>query len=68
MKLAAKLILIFLIGVFGIVPLFAWQTIRRQDEWEEQRRESHAGDLVQTLAPAIEKAYKEVVGDDQASC
>ncbi len=59
MKLAAKLILVFLVGVLGIVSLFAWQTIRRQHEWEQQRRASHAGDLAETLTPAIEKAYKE---------
>lgn len=59
MKLAAKLILVFLVGVLGIVSLFAWQTIRRQHDWEAQRRASHANDLAETLAPAIEKAYEE---------
>jgi len=59
MKLAAKLILVFLVGVLGIVSLFAWQTIRRQHDWEQQRRVSHAGDIAATLAPAIEKAHKD---------
>ncbi len=59
MKLAAKLILIFLLGVLAIVSMFAWQTIRRQRVWDEQRRTAHAADLAETLAPAIEKAYEE---------
>ncbi|QDT05901.1 Sporulation kinase A [Rubripirellula lacrimiformis] len=59
MKLAAKLILVFLVGVLAIVSLFAWQTIRRQHDWEEQRRQSHALDLAQALAPAIQTAYQE---------
>ncbi len=58
MKLAAKLILVFLVGVLAIVSLFAWQTIRRQHDWEEQRRQSHAQDLAQALAPAIQSAYR----------
>lgn len=59
MKLAAKLILIFLVGVLGIVSLFAWQTIQRQHDWEAARRASHANDLAATLAPTIEQAYRE---------
>ena len=59
MKLAAKLILVFLFGVLAIVSLFAWQTIRRQHDREEQRRYSHAGDLVDTLTPAIKSVYEE---------
>ncbi len=58
MKLAAKLILIFLLGVFAIVSLFAWQTIRRQHAWEAQRRSAHAGDIAATLAPTIQQAYE----------
>ena len=59
MKLAAKLILIFLLGVFGIVALSAWQTIRYQDALDQRRREDHAEQLVDALAPAIAKAYRE---------
>ncbi|MCO8120831.1 HAMP domain-containing histidine kinase [Stieleria sp. TO1_6] len=59
MKLAAKLILIFLAGVFGIVMLFTWQTVRRQHAWEQQRRQAHAADLAETLAPAIQRAYEQ---------
>ncbi|MGB7324603.1 MAG: HAMP domain-containing sensor histidine kinase [Rubripirellula sp.] len=59
MKLAAKLILIFMLGVLAIVSLFTWQTIRRQHAWEHQSREAHAGDLVTALKPAIETAYRD---------
>ncbi|TWU18363.1 sensor histidine kinase [Allorhodopirellula heiligendammensis] len=58
MKLAAKLILVFLLGVLAIVSMFAWQTIQRQRLWDEQRRSAHAADLAETLTPAIEEAYK----------
>ena len=59
MKLAAKLILVFLVGVVAIVAMFSWQTIRHQESWEQQRRESHASDLVDAVAPAIKKAWKD---------
>ncbi|MCA9129603.1 MAG: HAMP domain-containing histidine kinase [Planctomycetales bacterium] len=59
MKLAAKLILIFLFGVFGIVALFTWQTIRRQYVWEQERRKSHASDLVTAVMPEIMRAYRD---------
>ncbi|TWU21758.1 Sporulation kinase E [Novipirellula galeiformis] len=58
MRLAAKLILIFLVGVFAVVSLFAWQTIQRQHAWEQQRREAHAHELVETLQPALQSAYR----------
>ncbi|MFG0263085.1 MAG: sensor histidine kinase [Novipirellula sp. JB048] len=58
MRLAAKLILIFLVGVFAIVSLFAWQTIQRQHAWEQQRRETHAHELVETLQPVLQSAYR----------
>lgn len=59
MKLAAKLILIFLAGVLAIVALFTWQTVRRQSAWERRQRETHAGELVAALTPVIEQAYEE---------
>ncbi|WP_186776141.1 sensor histidine kinase [Rubripirellula reticaptiva] len=59
MKLAAKLILIFMLGVLAIVSLFTWQTIRSQRVWEHQSREAHADDLVTALKPAIETAYRD---------
>ena len=57
MKLTAKLVFVFLTGVFGIVTLFAWQTVQRQHAWENEREESHANSLVQALAPTIRQAY-----------
>jgi two-component system, NtrC family, sensor kinase len=59
MKLAAKLILLFLVGVLGIVSLFSWQILQRQSEWDEQLRETHAKNLVETLDPAITTAYRD---------
>jgi two-component system NtrC family sensor kinase len=59
MKLAAKLILVFLFGVLAVVVLFSWQTIQRQRQWDRQLRENHANDLVETLTPAITQAYRE---------
>jgi len=58
MKLAAKLILLFLVGVLGIVVLFSWQIIQRQNQWEQQFQEKHAKDLVETLDPAITNAFR----------
>ena len=57
MKLTAKLVFVFLTGVFGIVTLFAWQTVQRQHAWENEREESHANSLVQAFAPTIRQAY-----------
>ncbi|GAA5510004.1 HAMP domain-containing sensor histidine kinase [Novipirellula caenicola] len=54
MKLAAKLILIFLVGVFAVVSLFAWQTIQRQHAWEQEQREAHAHQLVDVYQSAID--------------
>ncbi|EMI17840.1 putative secreted protein, partial [Rhodopirellula maiorica SM1] len=54
MKLAAKLILIFLVGVFAVVSLFAWQTIQRQHAWQRQQREAHAHELVEIFQSAID--------------
>ena len=59
MKLAAKLILLFLVGVLGIVSLFSWQILQRQSEWDQQLRETHAKNLVETLDPAITTAYRD---------
>lgn len=58
MKLAAKLILVFMLGVLGIVALFSWQTIRRQHEWDEARQAEHADDVVAAITPAINDAYR----------
>lgn len=59
MKLAAKLILIFMVGVLGIVALFSWQTVRQQRAWSQQSNEDSAVDLVHALKPTIEQAYRD---------
>ncbi|QDS96562.1 Wide host range VirA protein [Roseimaritima multifibrata] len=59
MKLAAKLILVFMIGVFAIVGLFSWQTMRQQKEAQQRQREAFAKRLVDALQPAIIEAYRE---------
>ncbi|TWT63398.1 sensor histidine kinase [Rubinisphaera italica] len=59
MKLAAKLILVFLFGVFAIVSVFTWQTLRRQNDWEVERRTAHASDIADALTPTIKQAYEE---------
>ncbi|QDT88824.1 sensor histidine kinase [Gimesia algae] len=59
MKLAAKLILIFMVGVLGIVALFSWQTVKQQREWSHQSNEESAVDLVNALKPTIEQAYRD---------
>jgi len=59
MKLAAKLILIFMVGVLGIVALFSWQIAKQQREWSQQSYEESAVDLVNALKPTIEQAYRD---------
>lgn len=59
MKLAAKLILTFLVGVVLIVALFSWQTLRQQHAWDQERRETHASDLVGAISPTMEKAWRD---------
>lgn len=59
MKLAAKLILVFLLGVLGIVAVSAWQNLRQQEEWNKENREAHATQLVNAIFPAVAKAYRE---------
>lgn len=59
MKLAAKLILIFMAGVLGIVALFSWQIVKQQREWSQQSNAESAVDLVNALKPTIEQAYRD---------
>ncbi len=59
MKLAAKLILIFMVGVLGIVALFSWQIVKQQREWSQQSNAESAVDLVNALKPTIEQAYRD---------
>ncbi|MEZ6097835.1 MAG: HAMP domain-containing sensor histidine kinase [Pirellulaceae bacterium] len=59
MKLAAKLILTFLIGVLCIVGVSAWLSIEQHHSWDQYQRELHAAQLIDALNPAIVKALKE---------
>ncbi|MCA9190104.1 MAG: HAMP domain-containing histidine kinase [Planctomycetales bacterium] len=59
MRLAAKLILLFLVGVLGIVGVSAWQTIEQQRLISEERHQIYAAQLVDAITPAIAKAYEE---------
>ncbi|MEZ6062136.1 MAG: HAMP domain-containing sensor histidine kinase [Planctomycetaceae bacterium] len=59
MKLAARLILIFLAGVLCIVGISAWLSIEQHHAWEEYQRESHDAQLVDAMTPAIMMALKD---------
>lgn len=59
MKLAAKLILVFLCGVLCIVAVSAWQAVIRLQAWEQERHELQATQLVDAISPAIADAYAE---------
>lgn len=58
MKLAAKLVLVFLVGVLLIVGLFSWQMIDIQRRWAEEREQQHAAELVDSLMPVMTEAYR----------
>ena len=59
MKLAAKLILTFLIGVLCIVAVSAWLSIEEHHAWEQYQREFNSQQLINALTPAIAKVLKE---------
>ena len=59
MKLAAKLVLVFLVGVLLIVGLFSWQMIDIQRRWAERREQEHAEELVNSMMPSVTKAYRD---------
>jgi two-component system NtrC family sensor kinase len=58
MKLAAKLVLVFLLGVLLIVCLFSWQMIDIQRRLADEREREHAADLVGSLMPVIIEAHR----------
>ncbi len=58
MKLAAKLVLVFVLGVLLIVCLFSWQMIESQHLWAAERDREHASDLVDSLMPEMIEAYR----------
>ncbi len=59
LKLAAKLILIFMLGVFAVVALFSWQTIQQQRRWTQELHQESAADLVEALKPSLAEAYRD---------
>lgn len=58
MRLAAKLVLLFLFGLLLIVAVFSYLTIR-QDQLAQAEHQRFAAELVKSLEPAIEKAIQE---------
>ncbi|MGI9470685.1 MAG: sensor histidine kinase [Rubripirellula sp.] len=62
MRLAAKLVLLFLFGLLLIVGVFSYLTIR-QDQLAQAEHQRFASELVKSLEPTIEKAIR----DDRAS-
>ena len=58
MRLAAKLVLLFLFGLLLIVGVFAYLTIR-QDQLAQAEHQRFASELVDSLGPTIEKAIRE---------
>ncbi len=58
MRLAAKLILLFLIGLSLIVGLFAHLTIQQDRRLAIAEHQRHAADLAATLKPSIDQAIQ----------
>ena len=59
MKLAARLILIFLCGVLCIVGVSAWLSVEQYRAWNQYRRETNAAQLVDAMTPTIMNALKD---------
>lgn len=57
MKLATKLVLIFMVGVLAIVGVFSWQTMQRHRMWLATQ-EQYAENLAEALAPGLEQAFR----------
>ena len=58
MRLAAKLVLLYLVGLLLIVALFATLTIQKDKQLAMAEHERHAADLAATLQPSIEDALR----------
>ncbi|TWT80944.1 Wide host range VirA protein [Planctomycetes bacterium CA13] len=56
MRLAAKLVLLFLVGLLLIVGLFAYLTIRQDRELAIAEHERYASDLAATIEPSLRDA------------
>lgn len=59
MRLAAKLILLYLVGLLLIVGLFAYLTIRQGQQLAIVEHQRHASDLAATIEPSLKEAIKE---------
>ena len=59
MKLAAKLMLLFLLAVVAITALFSFLTIRQDTTDFTQEHEQRAADLVESMKPHLLDAWKE---------
>ena len=62
MRLAAKLVLLFLVGLLLIVGLFSYLTIQQDRRLAMAEHQRYASDLAATLQPSIREAMK---GNDQ---
>lgn len=58
MRLAAKLVLLFLFGLLLIVAVFSYLTVR-QDKLAQAEHQQFASELVDSLEPTIQKAIRE---------
>lgn len=58
MRLAAKLVLLFLTGLLLVVGLFAFLTVR-QEQRAQAEHQRFASELVQSLQPTIDQAIQE---------
>lgn len=59
MRLAAKLILLFLVGLLLVVALFSFLTIQQERQIAIAEHERHAADLAATLQPSIQRAMRD---------
>lgn len=59
MRLAAKLVLLFLVGLLLIVGLFAFLTIRQDRQYAIDQHQRLASDLAATLRPSIDDALRD---------
>ncbi len=59
MKLAAKIMLLFLLAVVAITGLFSFLTIRQDTTDFRQEHEQRAADLVESMKPHLLDAWKE---------
>jgi signal transduction histidine kinase len=59
MRLAAKLILLYLVGLSLIAGLFSYLTIRQDQRLAMIQHEQHASDIAASLKPSIQQAMRD---------